>query len=108
MIPLRDDIPARSRPWVNAALIAACVLVFLQQRIVLGEAGRDLLAERYGLVAARILQPGRPVITYDQVVRRGWFGPVIALRPRLLDAPRVSPLVTFLTHLFLHGGWLHL
>ena len=31
MIPLRDNIPSRSTPVVNYAVIAACALVFLLQ-----------------------------------------------------------------------------
>ena len=31
MIPLRDDNPTRTTPFVNYALIASCVLVFLWQ-----------------------------------------------------------------------------
>lgn len=85
MIPLRDDIPARRVPLVTWGLIAVNVLVFLYQ---LGLAPRELdaLIKLRGLIPARYSHP-------DLAANAGF--------------PRDGYL-SFLTSMFLHGGWLHL
>lgn len=86
-LPIFDRNPRTflAYPWVTWGLIAACVLVFLQQ-IAGGE--RDYVATLYGygFIPA--------VLTGDAV-----------LPPQLAALP--SP-VTLLTYQFLHGSWMHL
>jgi hypothetical protein len=106
MIPLRDDVPSRGTPIVNYAMIAACGLVFLAQ--LKDEASpRPQLVERYGMIPARVRNPDRPIVVRQVVPRRTPFGVQLFERERRAAAPPVSPWVTLLTCVFLHGGWMH-
>lgn len=51
MIPIRDIIPSRTTPWINLALIAANVLVFLYEAMMPDDVFRDFVF-RFGLVPA--------------------------------------------------------
>jgi membrane associated rhomboid family serine protease len=85
VIPLRDDVPSRSTPFVTIALIAINAAVFLYQlSLVFGDrsAGEALVAE-FGAVPCRI---------------SGFCASAD-------EFP--SPLVTVFTSIFLHGGVLH-
>src|SRR5271154_817103 len=85
MIPLKDDSPAASKPFVTISLIAGCAGVFLWQRSLDAAAGRQAVAA-LGAVPAVLLTAAR-------------------LPPDLQWIPRfASPL----TSMFLHGGWMHL
>jgi len=83
MIPLRDNIPSRTVPFVNYVLIGANILAwFLEIGL-----GRDLPAfiQVFGMVPERVI--------------------AIATRaPELI----LWAIVPFFTSIFLHGGWLHL
>jgi rhomboid family protein len=79
IIPLKDTIPSSRTPIVNYTLIGVNVAVFLYQ-LSLGPAGNDFV-NAYGVIPFRYLQ-GFP------------RGPLEMLTP--------------LTAMFLHGGWLHL
>jgi len=83
-LPLFDDNPTRRFPVVTVAVIVACVLVYLWQR-GLGPLG-DVAVYAYGVVPSVLLG-------------------VRALPP---DVAGVPALVTPITAMFLHGGWLHL
>jgi membrane associated rhomboid family serine protease len=117
VIPLRDNIPPRSFPFVNYAMIAICALVFFAQ--LRETPGEPSLVEKYGMIPARVLHPDRPVEVPDVRERtverriRTPFGtevvPVkeqeVVMRPA---APAAVPAVlTLLTCVFLHGGWMH-
>jgi membrane associated rhomboid family serine protease len=117
VIPLRDNIPSRSFPFVNYAMIAICALVFFAQ--LRETPGEPSLVEKYGMIPARVLHPDRPVEVPDVRERtverriRTPFGtevvPVkeqeVVMRPA---APAAVPAVlTLLTCVFLHGGWMH-
>jgi membrane associated rhomboid family serine protease len=84
VIPLRDDNPTRTTPFVNYALIAACVVVFLWQ----ASRGRHMEAAvyAYGLIP-------------DVLLGGGKLPPELALVP---------PWMTVVTSMFLHGGVMHL
>lgn len=85
MIPIRDDAPRYSTPYVNYFLIALNVLVFLfEQSLRPGE--KNLFLTEYGATPASIAS---------------W----IAGRH---DVSLVSATLPILTSMFLHGGWLHL
>ncbi|MFW6171763.1 MAG: rhomboid family intramembrane serine protease [Planctomycetota bacterium] len=103
MIPLRDNIPSRTTPVVNFTLIGICTLVFLLQ--VSEESGaRSTLIQRFGMIPARVFQPDQPlrmeVQVQDRLGRR-------FVRPVEVPPSPVSPWITLLTCIFLHGGWLH-
>lgn len=77
MIPLRDNVPSRRRPWLTIALIAANIAVFWHE-LTLGPTVREFF-ETQGLVPARFFA------TAD------W-----SLRAQMLLIP-----------MFIHVGWLH-
>jgi membrane associated rhomboid family serine protease len=84
-IPLHDDNPTTHAPVVTVALIGTAVAVFLWQTRLDPTAG-DLAALAFGAIPALL------------------FGEAS------LDAgiARLPAVLTLLTSLFLHGGWLHL
>ncbi|MEX0700535.1 MAG: rhomboid family intramembrane serine protease [Planctomycetales bacterium] len=110
MIPLRDNIPSSTFPFVNYAIIVACGLVFLLQ--LQGEGEGQALVEQYGMIPVRVSDPGAeidvPGVARDPegrmlVDRSGQ--PVIDTHPA---APSPVPAwATLVTCIFLHGGWLH-
>ena len=84
MIPLRDSIPSRSRPYVEYAILALTSLVFLYE-LLLPERALERFASDFGVVPARVtgsLPFGHP----------------------LMEGPRYAGLVTAA---LLHAGWLH-
>jgi membrane associated rhomboid family serine protease len=117
MIPLRDNIPSRTTPVVNYAVIAICTVVFLLQVVQSDDPMHPKIVERFGMIPARISTPGEPVeIVVDQQVARSPDGrvfvhpdgtPVIEVTKREAAPSAVPALLTLLTCTFLHGGWLH-
>jgi len=85
MIPLRDDNPSNSTPFVTYAFIALCVLVFLWQ-FSLGDGGGQRAIYSLGVIPAVLLGNAH-------------------LPPELAVVP---PTATVLTSMFMHGGWMHL
>lgn len=83
MIPIRDTITSKSFPLFNWLLIAANTLVFLFE-ISLSPQTLEQLINSFGVIPQQLN------------LLRPWV---------LLDNP--TPLVTLLTHMFLHGGWVH-
>jgi len=81
MIPLRDDTPSSSRPWINYLIILSCIVVFLDM-FSFGSRGRiEEFVAMYGAIPAQLLgQAGNAPPSY----------------------------LTLVTSLFLHGGWVHL
>lgn len=84
MIPIRDTVRSRTFPVVNWLLIGLNVLVFLYENS-LSQSALNRLISNYGIVPARI----------------NLAHPIAMLAHPLLLAP-------LLTHMFLHGGWLHI
>lgn len=78
MIPLRDVNPIRARPWMTWFLISANVAVFLHQ-VSLSPYAAELFVRRFGVVPYR-----------------------------LTEAPSLGALLTPLSSMFMHGGWLHI
>jgi len=83
MIPIRDDVPRSSTPYITYFLLAANVLVFLFE-LSLGGRSRAAFIYQFGIVPLRI----------DQ----GIFG----------HAPLDAAFVSIFTSMFLHASWLHL
>lgn len=104
MFPIRDDIPSRCTPFVNYALIAACSAVFVAQ---LSQGGNRSLIEQYGMIPVRISDPDRPVVVTDRIPVDTPRGPGIVERSRELPPASIPPIITVLTCIFLHGGWMH-
>lgn len=82
MIPLRDDIPSSTFPFITIALIAANTGVYVYQSS-LGLAGSERLV--YAAAA----------VPYNIAHRAFAIGPL-------------SPLITLFTSLFVHAGFFHL
>lgn len=85
MIPLRDDNPTTSRPYVTVGLIAINVLVFFYQ-LSLGPNGFERFVYQYGAIPAVI------------------FGSR-ELPPSVVAIP---PSFSLITSMFLHGSIMHL
>jgi len=84
MIPLRDENPSRSIPFVNVALILANMTVFVYQNFLIS-GGAEPLFFRLGC------------IPYE-------FTHFVDINP-----PALVPVpLTILTAMFMHGGWIHL
>jgi membrane associated rhomboid family serine protease len=83
MIPLRDDNPTTIRPLVTVALIVACVLVFLWQ-MSLGQRGFESAVTGLGMIPAALFDHGTAKVS------------------------AVTPSLTLISSMFLHGGWMHL
>jgi len=81
MIPLRDDNPIDTVPFVNYGIIAVNIAVFLYM-LTLGEGSAERFIRSYAMA------PGAVLGDY--------------LRPSALPAP-----LTAVTSMFLHGGLLH-
>ncbi len=105
MIPLRDNIPSVTTPFVNYTVLAICGLTFLSQWTT--GAGGQRMVERYGMVPSRLIDPAKPILIRQPVmVRQGPFL-IPAETERPLEAPPFSPYLTLITCMFLHGGWMH-
>ena len=85
MIPIRDDTPRYSTPYVNYFLIALNVLVFLFE-ISLAPPTRQAFIFQFGVTPVRVLG---------------------ALGMASVNVPHASA-VPLLTSMFLHASWLHL
>ena len=84
MIPISESVSVRRPAWVTAALVFACVLVFLYE-LLLPTRALDLFIQRWGANSQLILA-------------------ALAAGPRV---PR-GELLTLFTSEFLHADWLHL
>ena len=84
MIPLRDDNPTTIRPLVTVGLIVACILIFLWQSSL--GVGQGAAVYALGVI---------PAVLFGQA----------QLAPEL---GWVSPVLTPMTSMFLHGGIFHL
>ena len=105
MIPLRDNIPSQRTPLVNYGVIAVTAIVFVLQ-VTRPEGGEDLV-ERYGMIPARVVEPGTEVEIPDREIVETRRGYEVKETMRPAAAPGVHPWLTMLTCIFLHGGWLH-
>ncbi len=106
MIPLRDNVPSTTRPIVNIAIIIiTAVMFFMQLSSGQPDALLDPLTERYGMIPARMIAPGEPVVI-QLVEQRGPFQ-LAHGQPLELNEPPFHPWWTLLTSIFLHGGLLH-
>lgn len=83
MIPIRDRIPTSRFPVMTVTLIAINIVIFALQMLVLGTGGEGALQQA----------------VYD-------FGVV----PARVAADPVAPLtlLTFITSMFMHGGFMHI
>jgi membrane associated rhomboid family serine protease len=85
MIPIRDNIPSKTIPYVSWSIMAICIIIFLSMKVMPQELQHHILYH-YGMVPIRYSNPE-------------WSASFDLLPDRYLS---------FLTNLFLHGGWLHI
>jgi membrane associated rhomboid family serine protease len=83
MIPFRDNIPSRTTPFITVFLILANIAAFLFESS-LGPRTLDAFILTFGVIPARVLS---------------WPA---------LGEPLTAVALTFITSMFLHGGWMHL
>ena len=89
MIPLKDDVPSRSVPFVTIALIAVNLLAFVYQFSL----GIDRRGAGAGMAEALVME----------------FGLVPCRLTGLCPTPEFpNPVATVFTSMFLHGGLLHI
>ena len=105
MIPLRDNIPSRTFPIVNTAVIVVCSVVYLMQ--AMGTFGEGKLAEQYGMVPARVTEPGEPVVLRQSGEVQTPYGRERVTIERSIAEPPLPPWMTFVTCMFLHGSLMH-
>lgn len=86
VIPLHDDNPTTTRPYVTVGILVACVLVYIWQHLLLSEVGAQQAAYAFGLVPAVLT--GREMLPPEIGVIPAW--------------------ATILTSMFMHGGFWHL
>jgi membrane associated rhomboid family serine protease len=115
VIPVHDLNPLRRTPWVTYALIAANVVVFVaftpgaipgtapQATVICRQEAFDY---RYGAIPRELITDRQlriRVPTGQEVATAG--GPAC-----VIDRPRYhkNPLLSVLTAMFVHSGWLHL
>jgi|SRR5579871_2658074 membrane associated rhomboid family serine protease len=84
MLPLKDDQPSYSTPYVNWFLIVLNLLIYLFES-TLDPRSAELFARQFGVVPQNIalFLSGSPRYTFQQVA------------------------LPFLTSMFVHGGWMH-
>ncbi len=93
MIPIRDENPTETTPYVTVGLIMANILVFLWE-MSLPKPVLNQIIYAYGAVPLRIMTGGKIPIAYYLY---GYH---------FTSAPPVP--VTLITCMFLHGGFFHL
>jgi hypothetical protein len=103
MIPIQDNIPSRTFPIVNYAIIALCGVTFLLQ---LGSPP-DQLVERLGMVPVRVFHPDKTIEIVRQIPVRTPLGIQVLEQKHELMPSALPPIATLLTCIFLHGGWMH-
>ncbi len=110
MFPLHDDIPPRSTPFLTYGIIATCTIAFLIQ-LAAGDRNKELV-EQWGMVPARVVNDAagdRELLRDDVAVVVDNYRQVAQVRefkrPLLPSVP--GDLLTLVTCIFLHGGWLH-
>ncbi len=86
VLPLHDDNPTTTRPYVTVGLMIANVLVFLWQHLLLSPEAGERIVYSLGVIPAVLT--GREALPAELA---------------LLPAP-----ATILTSMFMHGGFLHL
>ncbi len=84
MIPLHDDNPTEITPYVTLGLIVLCTLVFFAE--LAAGPGQERMVYSLGLI---------PSVLFGHRE----LAPALALVP---------PVMTLVTSMFLHGGWMHL
>lgn len=107
MLPLRDNIPSETTPFVNYLMIGICTVVFLFQLVDQRDKKAEMV-EKYGMIPQRVRHPGQRIEMKEAVLVRTRSGDIQKrVEVREAAAPPFAPWLTLLTCTFLHGGWMH-
>jgi membrane associated rhomboid family serine protease len=114
VIPVRDVNPVQRTPWVTYALIAVNFVVFLLTPAAsITVSGADSVAhtcqqeaffDQYAAIPVELVHNQQLPVVADGEVGLGPRGPACLLTP---PSYHKNPVVSALTSMFLHGGWLH-
>ena len=113
MFPLKDNIPTDRFPVVTVALILINVFVFLFLQQPSGFSSvNDQTVVNYGAIPYELTHPGKHCDLVRGVDQRGQQGETVACEDqagvRGTAEPQPSTLLTILTSMFMHGGFLHI
>jgi membrane associated rhomboid family serine protease len=97
MIPLKDDAPRVSTPYVNVTLIVLNTLAFLFE-LSLGGQNQQLL-QVFGVVPVRL-----SIVLFDN----GYVPSKLVEYFHTSYVPPMAAILPLFTSMFLHGSWLHL
>jgi membrane associated rhomboid family serine protease len=86
VIPLHDDNPTSTRPYVTIGILISCVLVYVWQHLLLSNVGAQQAAYAFGLVPAVLT--GREMLPPEMQIIPAW--------------------ASIVTSMFMHGGFWHL
>lgn len=86
MIPLKDDIPTSTVPFITIGIIGINILAYIYE-LSLSPEGWERLSSLYGATPDHLIRP------FSQGDR---------------TSPVIPPVLTIVTSMFLHGGLLHL
>jgi membrane associated rhomboid family serine protease len=105
LIPLKDNIPTRTTPYVTIALILINVIVyFFVQHGGITHGPSDSSVVKYGLIPYELTHPGKEcdLSPSGAVLCQGQPG--VTGHP----SPQPSTYLTLFTSMFMHGGLLHI
>lgn len=104
MFPLYDLNPHRRFPWVTVLIIVLNVIVLVSE----GMRPIEETVYRFGFIPKRVaeLHTGKPV--FVRTWQEGPAGQPIPGPMMQLPSDSAQVYVTFVTAMFLHGGWIHL
>ncbi len=105
MLPLHDNIPPRTFPWVNYTIIGLCTLAFAVQFLA-GDQGNSLV-EQWGLVPARLANPTQLPVIQAEFIESTALGDRLVVGTREILPAAVPDWITVITCMFLHGGLMH-
>lgn len=105
MLPLRDNIPPHSFPFMNYGMIGLCTIAFLVQ--LTEPPDQSTIVEKFGMIPARVSNPGATIEIKHQEIVETDRGPSIVEKTKIAASARIPAWLTMLTCIFLHGGWMH-
>ena len=108
MLPIKDDIPTRSFPFLTVAIIVICVVVyFLFERggLSLSETGNERVIE-YGAVPYELTHPGKECVDPGAGATKLSCEGLDGFDGQAPSQPNTW--LTILTSMFMHGDILHL
>jgi membrane associated rhomboid family serine protease len=86
-------------------MIGLCTVAFLWQ---LAAQQQDVsLVERLGMIPARVLDPAEPIAIEQELPMQTPRGIELVRVRREAQPSMVPPVLTLVTCIFLHGGWMH-